>query len=519
MRAVEVLCDCGPGSQPRWLAGSGYLVGGRWVLTAAHNVDYLQVVPDGRLLVRRMGAGRAELAAQVVVAGTESADLALLEVTDPAFVEALTPVSWARVNRGRPEILTGCWAVGCPAFKQRKQADAPSGWLIDTEQVAGQIRPGSDLQSGLLSLQVTSAPRLLPEGSLAQSEWAGMSGAAVFVADPFRGQVAVGVVIEHLRPEGVSSLTLLPVTALTALLAGQTGRGAAARDELRIDDPGRWLDLPRPQSRPAPYYRETISGFAARTPVLLNRGEELAELIAFSVTGTEGYRWLIGSPWAGKTALVAHLLIACPPQVDWVAYFLNHRAMDADSDRFTAVINAQLAWLLEEQPPPASENRDAFPGLWGRACDRAQQLGRPLLLVVDGLDEDLGPTGAVKKVSVAALLPQTAGGYCHVLVTSRPLLRLPTDVSDEHPLRRTDPIRLRPSDAAQEIQQRAETELSQLIEDADQNDPLHTAASVCSQPHKAPSRVMISPLCSHRTAASSTSDCESAARSQTRSAG
>ena len=55
-RAVEVLHDRGPappGGVDRWTGGSGYLIGGRLVLTAAHCVDYRQnLADDERLLVR-----------------------------------------------------------------------------------------------------------------------------------------------------------------------------------------------------------------------------------------------------------------------------------------------------------------------------------------------------------------------------------------------------------------------------------------------------------------------------------
>ena len=84
-RAVEVLHDRGPAAPAgadRWTAGSGYLIGGRLVLTAAHAVDYRQdLVQGGQLLVRTI-AGR-ELAASVVLVCDEPSrvDLALLEIT------------------------------------------------------------------------------------------------------------------------------------------------------------------------------------------------------------------------------------------------------------------------------------------------------------------------------------------------------------------------------------------------------------------------------------------------------
>ena len=68
-RAVEVLHDRGPATPvdvDRWTGGSGYLIGARLVLTAAHNVDYRQNLgADEQLLVRTIGG--SELAARVVL--------------------------------------------------------------------------------------------------------------------------------------------------------------------------------------------------------------------------------------------------------------------------------------------------------------------------------------------------------------------------------------------------------------------------------------------------------------------
>lgn len=66
-RAVEVLHDRGPAMDvDRWTGGSGYLIGGRLVLTAAHTVDYRQVVgEDEQLLVRTIEG--SELTARTVL--------------------------------------------------------------------------------------------------------------------------------------------------------------------------------------------------------------------------------------------------------------------------------------------------------------------------------------------------------------------------------------------------------------------------------------------------------------------
>src|SRR5262249_36511362 len=133
-------------------------------------------------------------------------------------------------------------------------------------------------------------------------------------------------------------------------------------------------------------------------------------------TGVEGYRWLTGGPWAGKTALIAEgVTTAVPASVDVVAYFLSRREANADSNRFLAAVVPQLAYLLDEDVP--DPDVDQFRALWERAIDHVSPAGRHLLLVVDGLDEDLHPRGIP---TVASLLPAHTGTRARVLVSSRP---------------------------------------------------------------------------------------------------
>ena len=144
----------------------------------------------------------------------------------------------------------------------------------------------------------------------------------------------------------------------------------------------------------------------------------------------------MAGPWAGKTSLLAEAVAATlPAEVDVVSYFLSRREADADSARFLAAVVPQLAYLLDEDPPAAELH--TFRALWQRAADRAAAAGRHLLLVVDGLDEDLRPPGLP---SVAALLPTGVGGRVHVLVSSRPYPELPRDLPVGHPLASAQPV-------------------------------------------------------------------------------
>jgi hypothetical protein len=77
-RAVEVLWHRGAPDHPRWSVGSGFLIGGDRVLTAAHNVG------PGTLLVRVDGPFEhaTEIATDASAAGL---DLAVVHITGQPF--------------------------------------------------------------------------------------------------------------------------------------------------------------------------------------------------------------------------------------------------------------------------------------------------------------------------------------------------------------------------------------------------------------------------------------------------
>lgn len=213
-----------------------------------------------------------------------------------------------------------------------------------------------------------------------------------------------------------------------------------------------------------PPYLNRIAEIRNTTPTLRDRGEWLRSLQEFA-TGSEGYRWIVGPPRAGKSALAAHLFDRCGPNVDCVAYFLERRLADADSGRFMTVVSTQLAWLLGEAPPIPADDFDSFLGLWRKAINHAEQSDSHVLLIVDGLDEDL--SRELGRPSVAAVLPALVGTHAHVLVTSRRLTDLPPDVAMEHPLRARAPVELPTSAHAARTTEAADLELRLLLERAD----------------------------------------------------
>jgi hypothetical protein len=456
-RVVEVIADRGEAARPRYRYGSGCLVVGRTVLTAAH-------VLTGAIEVSVRDPNKITYKAQVDsrFVGDEDArqpDLALVEISNPR-VKA-PPMGLAAVNRATAagDPVGGCQAVGYPQYMKR-DADGGGGTVRDTVGVYGQIPVLSHLVSGLLSLQVSNAPRPLPpqQTRLDTSEWAGMSGAPVVA-----GGRLIGVVTEHAPREGTSTITLTPLTALEAH-PGCPGWGRG------VPEPGMWWQrlgvsgieqlplLPHRRQQAVPAYWATVQEIHQRTGLLVGRQQELAELAAFAVGGLS-YVWWVGGAWAGKTALLAEAVTSgLPENVDVVCYFLSRREAEADSNRFLAAVVPQLAMLLGEDIP--EPNPHQFRMLWSQASTAAAVAGRHLLLVVDGLDEDLHPGGLP---SVAALLPAMMAPNARVLVSSRPYPPLPVDVPVGHPLRTTAQIEIEPFEGSTEREELARQEIHDLI--------------------------------------------------------
>ena len=431
-RIVEVIADLGQEAKPRYRYGSGCIVGGRTVITAGHVVAGARTVN-----VRRLD--KIPLSVRVdaeFVSNEDGPDLALIEIDDPSI--DLPLITLAQVNRNTDTAapVEGCHAVGFPQFAERIAGSV----VRDTVDAWGHIPVLSKLDDGMLTVQVTAAPRPLPpEGTaLGKSEWSGMSGAPV-VADG----CLVGVVSEHARREGPSAITAVPLTSLERDSAHlRWGPGVANSDawwaRLGVSGPAELRKLPTMKARPEPVYRATVRTIHERTPQLLGRGKELADFADFA-TGNNAYRWMVGEVWAGKTALVAEAVIAAlPPSVDAVAYFLSPSEADADSSRFLAAVVPQLAYILDIDSPVIDLHQ--FRDLWYRASKRAVETGRHLLLLVDGLDEDLRPNGLP---SVASLLPARMGASTHLLVTTR--LRPEVDLLEGHCLLAEEPVVLKPS--------------------------------------------------------------------------
>ncbi len=434
-RAVEVLHYRGPAPPvglDRWTGASGYLIGGRLVLTAAHNVDYRQVLgEDEKLLVRTIQG--SELAARVALTCDEpcGVDLALLEITEPRFNDHLPPATFAQVNRDSPVPVPNCWAVGFPRFGEADPVlDGDS--RRETWHVGGEILPGGKLRAGLLVLQVTNSPQPLPI-LLAGSPWEGMSGAVVFAADADNRQQAVGVITTHHRPEGESALTVVPVTAVAQLSAAEQWWR-----QLRVVRPGA-LPIHPPLSAAA-QRQSRLSGERALTEhwdprgrgveraarpgwFFTGRREVLFQLVAWLTAAfdpADNVRVITGGPGSGKSAVVARLVTMSDPDYradmpmplaasDPVAE-LNPRTIGVAVHARTA----QAAEVVSVLADAAGAQQADLDGLIDALLERRE----PFTIAVDALDEADDPPALAQVLR--KLASETADAGVRLLVGTRP---------------------------------------------------------------------------------------------------
>ena len=203
-RVVAVVATL-PGGREQ--VGSGYLVGGRLVLTAAHCTrdKATGAAPLGLRVIRATdgAAAVADVAADVVVA--PELDVAVVRLTDAPWEPDLPTPVFARVDRTRSGVLRDCSAIGYPLFQRD-----PARRARLTAELHGTIYQTDEAETGRLLLREPLLTSVAPgDAGTAVIEpaglvWGGLSGALVFHVGR-----AVGVIVEHHPRQGNAAVQLV----------------------------------------------------------------------------------------------------------------------------------------------------------------------------------------------------------------------------------------------------------------------------------------------------------------------
>ncbi|MFE1444626.1 trypsin-like peptidase domain-containing protein [Streptomyces sp. NPDC058739] len=185
-QAVEVFAALDNGE---WGCGSGYLVGPRLVLTAAHAIVVevsgkrsFHTLSSSQDIRCRVTGDDTLFHGEVVWRG-EGADLdvALVEITDGTWhKDRVAPVRWGRTTCQKSRV--DCTAVGYP------QVLRLSGQRREREHLSGRVNPAAGEKSGTYHVLVDDAPTRHMNDD---SPWAGMSGAALFSEELLIGVVVI----------------------------------------------------------------------------------------------------------------------------------------------------------------------------------------------------------------------------------------------------------------------------------------------------------------------------------------
>ena len=170
---------------------------------------------------------------------------------------------------------------------------------------------------------------------------------------------------------------------------------------------------------------------------LEDRERELAELETFVRGSQDTWYAMEASMISGKTALMSSFTLNPPSGVHIVSFFIRRMGGDGNDWRsFSFVAGAQLAEILgdeytERVSEPASQNTE-FRQLLRRAATACQsdKNPRPLILVIDGVDEDsyYEDPDAPDAKSILSLLPRHLPEGVKVITASRPNPRPPEDI-------------------------------------------------------------------------------------------
>ncbi|WP_369260049.1 trypsin-like serine protease [Streptomyces sp. R35] len=222
------------------IAGTGYLIADRLVLTALHNIQSSATTSERAVEVRRLALHGQQPAAWVDaevlwpeqppdIEQDPHADAALLLISAPSWQppDTAAPVRWGRLPEPSPttsDTRVACVAVGFPEAEQRDGKR-------DTKQISGHIETLSGLKSGLITAHIDGVAT--PGTAGGSSSWSGASGAALFCGNLLTGVLTT----DRASCYPGNQLVAVPLATLAAR-PGFTRRIKVAGNSLVLEDIG-----------------------------------------------------------------------------------------------------------------------------------------------------------------------------------------------------------------------------------------------------------------------------------------